>query len=152
MGTIYFASSQPYEQQDLRPVLRDMDLAWVKTYFSWVSFTYSSTVISIDNRGLAGFVEFFIRKGAHVIVFFVLGLLTYRMLILWKMRKWYRVMIAFSFVLAYAAIDEYRHLLNPERTGLIEDVILDTIGGSLGILFALFVHKVFQKWRTRENQ
>ncbi len=141
IGIIYVASSQSYEQQDLRPILREMNLGFVERWFSWVSFTYSNTVVSIERRGVAGFVEFFIRKGAHVFVFFVLGFLIYRLLKLFKLSNLPRVLIALSFVMLVAIIDEFRHFYHPSRTGLIQDVILDTAGGLIGITTALLLQK-----------
>lgn len=141
MGMIYYSSSQPYEQQDLRPLLRKFDLSLVERSFSWVSFTYSNAVISIETKGVAGFIEFFIRKGAHVFVFFTLGLLIFRFLKLFKLRKWLQFLSSLLLIFLFASSDELRHFYNPDRTGLIEDVILDTVAGFLGICFALLVIK-----------
>lgn len=141
ISIIYIASSQPYEQQDLRPMLRDLDLQIVERWFSWVSFTYSNTVVSIEARGVAGFVEFFIRKGAHVFVFAVLGLLLFRLLQLFKLSPFSKFVISLLIIVIFAVIDEYRHFHHPNRTGLIEDVILDTIGGLIGIVLALLMIK-----------
>ncbi|RXJ02941.1 VanZ family protein [Anaerobacillus alkaliphilus] len=145
IGMIYFASSQPYEQQDLRPILGEMDLSFVERWFSWVSFTYSNTVISIENRGVTGFVEFFLRKGAHVFVFFVLGFLIFRVLKLFKIKAVPQFFLTLLFIIAFASIDEFRHFHHPNRTGLIEDVILDTVGGLLGISTALFLQKIRER-------
>lgn len=145
VGLIYYASSQPYEQQDLRPVLGEIDLTLIEKWFSWVSFTYSNSVISIEARGVAGFVEFFIRKGTHVLVFFVLGFLFFRFLKIFNLRVWPKFIGALLFVFLFAAIDEFRHFHHPNRTGLVEDVILDTIGGFLGACCALLVQKQLSK-------
>lgn len=144
---IFFASSQPYTDQDLRPMLGDFNLAWVERFFGWVSFTYSSSVISVETRGAAGFVEFFIRKGTHVVVFFVLGFLVMVLLGFTRMRLRTSAVLAFICVALFAAIDEYRHLIHPGRTGLIEDVILDCIGGAMGIAVVVF----WQRHRQRKE-
>lgn len=148
-AVIFLASSQSYQQQDIRPFLRGLDLEWVDRYFNWVSFTYANAKISIDYRGTAGFVEFFIRKAAHVAVFFVLGFLTFRMLLFMNMHVFRRVLISIFLVFIYAVIDEFRHLLHPNRSGLLEDVLLDTIGGLLGIILAIIVYRKNKKGKTR---
>ncbi|MBU8906494.1 VanZ family protein [Desertibacillus haloalkaliphilus] len=140
-GVIVFASTQPYEQQDARPVVGSFDLSWVERWFSWVSFTYSESIVSIETRGTAGFIEFFIRKGAHLVVFFVLAFLMYRFLRLFSLKTITRATLTLGFIVIFAAVDEFRHLLHPNRTGLVEDVVLDTIGGMLGIALALFVYR-----------
>lgn len=133
-GIIIYSSSQPYTKQDLRPTLSDYNLSWVESWFSWVSFHYSTMEISIENIGTAHFIEFFIRKGAHLFVFMVLGILIYRVLRLWIDRTHINFLYSFLFILIFASIDEYRHLLHPYRTGLIEDVIIDCIGGLIGLI------------------
>ena len=55
-----------------------VNVEFVKEHFSWVSIDYGGgTPVSIANKGVGGFIEFFLRKGAHFMVFFMLGSLTY---------------------------------------------------------------------------
>src|SRR5690349_8006807 len=78
-GVIFYASSQPYEEQDLRPFLSEQfPLEWVDTYFGWISFDYAGAEVSVVHLGEASFVEFFIRKGAHLTVYLILASLLYR--------------------------------------------------------------------------
>ncbi|ADC49290.1 VanZ family protein [Alkalihalophilus pseudofirmus OF4] len=140
-GMIIFASSQPYEDQDLRPILEGVPLDWVENVFGFVNFTYSNSEISVAERGPAAFIEFFIRKGAHVVVFAVLGALLMRIAVSLNIRHIPAGITALMGVFIFACIDEYRHLMNPERTGLFEDVILDTVGGAIGIAIYLIIRK-----------
>ncbi|WP_088104306.1 VanZ family protein [Halalkalibacter urbisdiaboli] len=151
IGIIVFASSQPYSQQDLRPMLTSWDLSWVERLFSWVEFTYSQSLISIETKGTAGFIEFFIRKGAHVVVYATLGFLASRLLRATSIRLFYQVLLAFLFVVLFAMSDEYRHSLNPERTGLIEDVILDSVGGIIGIAFYHILYRIKVRILSRRS-
>lgn len=135
-GMIVVASSMPYEQQDFRPYLHSLDLSWVEEYFSWVSFTYSTGEMSIANRGTERFVEFFIRKGAHLFVFGVLAFLLYRLFVSFQMKGWLRWGFTLLLILIFASMDEFRHFHHPDRTGLLQDVILDLCGGLIGISLA----------------
>ena len=55
-----------------------VNVEFVKEHFSWVSIDYGGgTPVSIANKGVGGFIEFFLRKGAHFMVFFMLGSLIY---------------------------------------------------------------------------
>lgn len=146
---IFWSSSQPYTKQNLRPTMENYNLSFVDKLFSWVNFTYSDTVISIESLGTTHFIEFFIRKAAHLVVFMILVILTYRVIRHWTERIAVRANAAFMFVAIYAALDEYRHLLHPDRTGLIEDVILDCLGGLIGIGIYVFVNKKTLKTKKR---
>ena len=79
MGLIFYSSAQPYKKQDMRSDIEQyVNVEFVKEHFSWVSIDYGGgTPVSIANKGVGGFIEFFLRKGAHFMVFFMLGSLTY---------------------------------------------------------------------------
>lgn len=146
VGLIYLASSMSYQQQDLRPTLGEWNLEWVRSLFSWVSFTYSESIISIETRGTAAFVEFFIRKGAHVFVFLVLGFFIFRLIKVFNLHLFIQVISSIMFIVIFASIDEYRHFNNPGRTGLIEDVILDSISGTIGVCIAIATYNRLNKF------
>ncbi|WP_096203284.1 VanZ family protein [Bacillus sp. FJAT-45350] len=146
MGLIFFASSQPYERQDLQPAMDEhLSLGWMEAMFSYVSFTYSNTEVSIDNLGVTGFFEFFIRKGAHVFAYFILAILAYRALYSINLPKPF--LWSFLLVVFYAITDEIHQGFTPNRTPLVEDVVLDSIGGLLGLLL---IRLIYQKYK-REN-
>ena len=56
-----------------------------------------------------------------------------------KMRK--AVVLSFIICLLYAISDEVHQTLIPGRSGEVSDVILDTIGASIGILIYFQVRK-----------
>lgn len=140
-GVIFFASSQPYEQQDLRSTLSDrFNLEIVENVFGEAGFTYAGSEISIAARGVEGFVEFFIRKGAHVAGYLILGFLVYRLLNHYFQKRLYMFFSALSIVIMYATLDEIHQYFTPNRTALVEDVILDSVGGLIGILLAQLIY------------
>ncbi|WP_209121589.1 VanZ family protein [Alkalihalobacillus sp. BA299] len=141
-GIIFIASSQPYHEQDLRPSLSErFDLEFIEVAFQDVEFTYSDSVVSISTRGVDGFVEFFIRKGAHFGVFFILGFFCYRLFRAYSTPQWKSIFYSLVFVIVYASLDEFHQSLTPNRTPLVADVILDTIGGIVGITIAYLIYR-----------
>ncbi|WP_096437506.1 VanZ family protein [Alteribacter populi] len=134
LSMIQYASSQPYQDQDVTPILGNINLSWIESGFQWVQFTYGTSVISLETRSTEAFVEFFIRKGAHVFVYFVLAIFAFRILMLWMEHIPKASVLAILFITAYAAYDEIRHYFHPDRSGMVEDVLLDMFGGALGVL------------------
>lgn len=135
MGIIFSFSATPYERQDLKPALSErFDLSVVEPFVDNITFTYHNSVISVASLGIESFVEFFIRKGAHVFVFFTLTLL-----FIYAFKKTTNLdrqrIFLFSYLLSviYAGFDEWHQSLTPNRTPCIGDVFLD----SLGSLFAV---------------
>ncbi|QHS23304.1 VanZ family protein [Virgibacillus sp. MSP4-1] len=149
MGIIFFSSSQPYEQQNLKPFFSEyMDFSFLTPIVDQISFVYHHSEISVQALGINGFVEFFIRKGAHFGVFFILVLLF--ILAFQKSTelpvKW---MLATSFLLTvlYAAFDELHQGITPNRTPYIGDVMIDTIGALAGVS----IHVMFSDYLRRRK-
>lgn len=142
MSSIFYASSQPYEEQDLKPLLSSsLDLSFLRPYLDWISFQYHYSEVSIHTLGTEGFIEFFIRKGAHVGAFMVLFLLLY--LALKKTTSMnFRALFVFSFFITcvYAILDEFHQSITPNRTPYAGDVLLDCFGALLGVLLIWFIH------------
>lgn len=79
--------------------------------------------------------DFAAKKTAHVIEYAIFSVLLYRALLNSGVKK-VRAMI-FSIVICffYAITDEMHQSFIPLRTARVRDVIFDTIGASLSILF-----------------
>lgn len=141
MGVIFYASSQPYEKQNIQPLLSNtIDLSFLKPFVGWISFTYNTSTVSVENLGVEGFVEFFIRKGAHVFVFFVLLHLFY-VALHQTTRKTFRWQLSVAFVLTffYAGLDEFHQGFTENRTSYIGDVFLDGFGALLAVVLLIFI-------------
>ena len=82
-----------------------------------------------------------VRKGAHVGVYFVLGLLVVSFINEFHMFNYKTILFACLICFLYACSDEIHQLLVPGRSGQIKDVLLDYLGSKLGILFYYFVGK-----------
>jgi VanZ family protein len=147
-GIIFYASSQPYEKQDLRPTISDyLDLDSINTLFSFVVIQYGGEEISIMELGAPHFVEFFIRKAAHFFVYFGLGLLIYRALSFHFLNNRLTFIGSWVLTILYAISDEIHQGFTPNRSPHWEDVIIDVAGGLFGILLALIIYK---KIRTKK--
>ena len=152
MGVIFNSSSTPYNQQDIKPLLGEyIDLSFLEPYVSWIYFTYNKSPVSVETHGVDGLIEFFIRKGAHVFVFFLLSYLIYLAFrkttaITWK----FQLLLSFFLTVAYAIVDEIHQGFTPNRTPYFGDVILDSFGGFLAILIIIFMvkKKTLKKYGT----
>ena len=91
-------------------------------------------------------IDFVVRKSAHACEYAVLGILLF-----WnyeqKIRKTkqYRAGISCAKYCAYAATDEIHQLFVPGRSGQISDVMLDSFGGLLGVVFSVMIQYLIRK-------
>jgi len=84
-----------------------------------------------------------VRKNAHFIAYFVLGLLHINALVLngKKSRKAFLMALAISFL--YAVSDEFHQTFVPGRSGELRDVMIDTAGALTGIgVYMLIVMRI----------
>lgn len=146
MAVLFYSSSQPYGEQSLTGMLDEI-LAKepLKDLLSLIQFNYAGDEVSIVAQGYSSFIEFFIRKLAHFGIYFLLGLCWFLGL---KNKMTSIGLAAFvSWLLAsgYAAFDELHQSITPDRTPLMEDVILDATGALtsifLTVVFLLFYSK-----------
>ncbi len=139
---IYCFSAQPYKDQDITPWLQAAEHNnFLHTLFSPISFTYAGKEISVQALGVAHFMEFFIRKASHLMVFFILAFFTIRAIKNYTKTAWKAIVISFLFVMIYAILDETHQMFTNGRTPLKSDVIVDCTGGALGIFFYSSIKK-----------
>ena len=81
--------------------------------------------------------DFYIRKNAHFIAYFILGILTLVALIQSETRK--PANLALLIGILYAVSDEFHQLFVPGRAGQFRDVLVDGAGTVLGVLLASIV-------------
>lgn len=149
MGILYYSSSMSYQEQTIQPVLgRWLSGEPLRGLLESVQFAYAENIISIDSLGYVSFIEFFIRKGAHFFSYFLLGLF-------WFMGLRNKVdtlplaaLLAVLLSAGYASFDELHQSFQPNRTALLEDVILDAAGAATGVLLTWFV----SNRRTRKKR
>ncbi|MBS4762358.1 VanZ family protein [Carnobacteriaceae bacterium zg-ZUI252] len=149
MVLLFISSSQPYEQQTAIPLLRQT--LYFKPFESelrHIEFLYAGQLISVRELGYFEFVEFFIRKFAHFSTYFILGY-SWLYALSGKIRdKKTALLVSLLLCVFYAAFDEFHQSLTPNRTPLLEDVLLDSFGSILGI-GALYLTNAFRFKKRR---
>lgn len=139
---VFYSSSQPYEKQDVRSEIgKYVDLERVEENFKDVKLNYAGSEVSVESKGAASFVEFFIRKGAHFTVFFALGFFAFRAIRLNGMNTIKSAIFSLFLVASYAAFDETHQNFTENRTPHVEDVVIDISGGTTAILLASMIYR-----------
>lgn len=138
---LFYSSAQTYEEQSLIPDLKN----WLpnepfKGFLSMFQIPYWGTTISVEERGYHAFIEFLVRKGAHVVTFGALAIAAYIMV--------RRISIAFIITGILAVADEYHQSLTGGRTPTVHDVMLDSFGAAM----ALLVVFLYQKFQSSKNK
>lgn len=146
MGVLFYSSSQPYGDQSVTGLL-DQLLANepLKGLLSHVRFTYAGSEVSIGASGYNDFIEFFIRKAAHFGSYFLLALFWFLGLKDRVNGIYLAALLSWMLAVGYASFDEFHQGLTPDRTPLLEDILLDSIGALTAIIFALIYFLVWKK-------
>lgn len=92
--------------------------------------------------GWAAYWEHPIRKLAHFSEYACMGVLVYLLLRPWKKRDKSLYLIVILWVFLSAAADEFHQLFVPGRYGSFADVLLDTCGGSFGVVICVLLESV----------
>jgi len=145
LGGLYTASSQPYEQQDMRGTINQwIDQEQMERSLDGIRFAYGGKEISLAEHGAAGLIEFFIRKGTHFLTFTLLALLLYRLL---RHICPPSAALPWSGLLSVVAavLDEWHQTFTPNRTGMLTDVILD----ASGVFTAMLLLAIWQRRTAR---
>lgn len=131
---LFYSSAQTYEEQSLIPdLMRWLPNEPFKGVLSLLQIPYWGTIVSVEERGYHAFIEFLIRKGAHVVIFGALAIATYIMV------RRYRLAFILTVVLAIA--DEFHQSLTGGRTPTVHDVLLDSIGAGLALIIVYLMSK-----------
>lgn len=141
---LFISSSQPYAKQDMRGTIDKLvDEQSLLDRMGDISIPYAGKEVSLEEKGAAGFIEFFIRKGTHFVVFALLAL------------GWYRVFshhLSFGQALPWsgfcsvmtAVLDEWHQTFTPDRTGMVQDVLLDA-SGSVTMLLIIALNYLYSR-------
>lgn len=77
---------------------------------------------------------FLVRKAAHFSEYAILGILYYMLLTTYREIQGKELLLLILGVFLYACTDEFHQLFMDGRAGQFKDVLIDTAGGSTGIL------------------
>nr|WP_281172523.1 VanZ family protein [Ectobacillus panaciterrae] len=104
-----------------------------------VKVTYAGSEVSPKRMGGVGFLEFFMRKGAHFAMYALLGLFVDRAFR--SFAKSHCFAWSFIFVFLYAISDEFHQFITGGCTPLYQDVMIDTAEGITGILMQILMKR-----------
>jgi VanZ family protein len=88
--------------------------------------------------------RFIVRKTAHFTLYFILGVLIYLTLTEYGINK-HLIIFCILFCFIYAISDEIHQLLTHDRTFRKLDILIDTIGSSIGIIITKKISKKHRK-------
>ena len=131
---LFLSSATPYSDQSIVSPLERFNWSWIEPTLANVQFDYAGKEISLDTLGTAGLIEFFMRKTAHVVTFLALGALFVKAISRTNLHGGLNVLFAWALANTVAIFDEYHQSLTPERTALLEDVLLDSTGAAVGVI------------------
>ena len=138
MVILFISSSQTYQQQSqvglLEKILKNEPL---KKSLHNIAFNYAGSEVSIAAKGYFSFVEFFIRKGAHFVTYFILGG-SFTLALYYKQKNfWWGSFFGILSATGHAALDEFHQMLTGDRTPLFQDVVLDMSGALTAVVIIL---------------
>ncbi|WP_238941939.1 VanZ family protein [Bacillus sp. REN10] len=149
-GVIFRFSSQTYEQQSLIPLMRKVfpGEPFAEVLGS-LKLSYAGGEISVESLGYYYFIEFFIRKFAHLFLFGCLAAALFGVLVVWRPDEvWKSAIRALMGTGLYATIDEFHQMLTGGRSPLLTDVFIDLTGG----LIALVIVVPLYRWKQRKRK
>ncbi|MGL4913028.1 MAG: VanZ family protein [Romboutsia sp.] len=113
-----------------------------------VSSTQSNFVLKlVEKLGFVIDIEYVdiattvIRKGAHITEYTILGILSYNVFILYYSRR-EAMIIAIALTIGYAITDEIHQLFVEGRAGRIIDILIDSIGASIGVTIGFAYNRI----------
>ncbi len=143
MGLIFWFSGQNATQSTH---LSDSVLDAILRLF-WPDFDLTGMTYQI-----LSFLKVLVRKGAHLSVYFVLGMLTYAALRTYDITGVRQRGYALAICLCYAASDEFHQYFVPGRSCQLTDVMIDFCGALGGVILLSLCYFIWEKRRgKREN-
>lgn len=84
-----------------------------------------------------------LRKNAHFFIYLILGILVANSLKVSKVSGLKLITYTLVICTLYAISDEIHQLFIPGRGGQIQDVIIDSVGSTVGLFFYLLISKIY---------
>ena len=131
---LFFSSATPYSDQSIVSPLERFNWSWIEPTLANVEFDYAGKEVSLDALGTVGLIEFLMRKAAHFVTFFALGALFVKAISRTNLHASLNLLFAWTLANTVAIFDEYHQSLTPERTPLLQDVLLDSSGAIAGVV------------------
>lgn len=154
IGLIIFNfSSQTYEQQTIVPHLqRFLPGEPFAGVLSQIEVSYWGQPVSVETKGYYYFIEFLIRKLAHVVLFGALAVALFAVLVMGRPRRlWPVALLSLAATSMYAVTDEYHQLLTGGRTPMLKDVALDTVGAVLALAIVVPSYALYRRYQKKRR-
>ncbi len=135
MGLIFFFSHQP----------ADVSLRTSGTVLWKVDLISQENIDTTEDRNVLK-LQRLIRKWAHFIVYFTLGVLVTLSVASYKYLSIKGYFMAWAFCSFYGLTDEIHQYFIPGRGAMVYDVILDSMGSLAGVLVAMLLFE-FLRWK-----
>jgi VanZ family protein len=142
MALIFIKSNEPYQAQDIRPLLTEwFPPSSINNWLPHLEFYFSRELLTWKEPYVL--LEFIFRKSAHVMEYAVLTLLWFINLQATALKR-YNLFISPVMAVVYAASDEWHQSYITGRTGHAIDVAVDSVG-------MLIVMIAWLAWRWRNS-
>ena len=135
MGLIFFFSSQtgPASASSSHSVL-------------YLLGHISNDLVAALSPAAFGFLEFIIRKCAHMFAYFILSILTMSLLFTYKKYPIrFKACISLLISFLYACSDELHQFFVGGRSASFKDVLIDSTGACIGILLTIIIYIIIKK-------
>src|SRR5690625_808038 len=139
MGVIFYLSHQPANVSS--KLSTGITLQFIQIIETLLPFVH----LSLDTW------HFLIRKSAHFIAYFLLGVFIINALYVSGSRNDQAVTTAIMISFCYAVSDEVHQLFIPGRSGEVTDVLIDTFGATSGIILFRLCLFFYFKWKKAPN-
>ena len=142
MATIFYFSAQSGEQSDVT------SNTFIERLFSFFSKRFAA--LSSEQRlDIVLDVRYFVRKLAHFSIYALLGFLTKLSLLTYELKPKIKVISSFLFCVLYAVSDEIHQTFVPNRTGMVKDVLIDSLGSAVGIAIFICLLFLIKKFKNK---
>ncbi|MBQ8135936.1 MAG: VanZ family protein [Clostridia bacterium] len=97
--------------------------------------TYMKSAKESTQNHVIKFLSLPVRKGAHMGEYALLGALLMCAMLCLRLKMWLRMLLSFVSAVIFAMADEFHQTFVTGRSGEIRDILFDSTGAALGILF-----------------
>ncbi|NCC16776.1 MAG: VanZ family protein [Clostridia bacterium] len=140
MGLIFYASAQPaIQSKELSGTVTEIVVMAVERVAPNKAATLNT-----------GILHHFIRKTAHFFLYFLLGILVLNATRGLRVYGLKGMILTFSICILYAVYDEFHQTFVLGRSGEIRDVLIDTSGAIVGVLWWLSVSRVIKRCKKHQ--
>ncbi len=108
-------------------------------FFLWAAVIFTFSSFPTRTTSEINWQDFAVKKTAHIVVYFVLTLLSYRVFLKHGVKKEKAALISMIASVFYGLSDEYHQSFTPGRDPRLRDVGFDTIGAVLAIYFIKYL-------------